>query len=315
MKKALTVLVGVCILFTLFTGCKPKESKNLKLSVSHAGSLAQPIRETEDSFAKENDGDVVFEDESHGSVTVVKNVCELHKLIDVVAVADYSLIPQYLIPDYADWYIQFASNKLVIAYTDNSRFNEEINEDNWYDVIRRDGVEFGYSNPDADPCGYRTRLIFKLASIYYEDEELENKIVAACPMRNIRPKAVELVAQLQSGELDYAFEYLSVAVQNGLEYMELPDQLSFGSVEYADFYGQATFTMKDGKVVKGAPICYGITIPKNALNQELAIEFVDYLLSEKGKEIFEQNGQPFVQFKTNVPVSELPEALRKYFEE
>lgn len=315
MKKVLTVLVGVCILITLLTGCKERESKNLKLSVSHAGSLAQPIRETEDSFAEENGGDVVFENESYGSVTVVKNVCELHKLVDVVAVADYSLIPQYLVPDYADWYIQFASNKLVIAYTDNSRFNEEINQGNWYDVIRREGVEFGYSDPDADPCGYRTRLMFKLASIYYEDDAVEDKIVAACPMRNIRPKAVELVAQLQSGELDYAFEYLSVAVQNGLRYMELPDQLSFGSVEYADFYGKAAFTMKDGNVVKGAPICYGVTIPKNALNKELATKFVDYLLSEKGREIFAQNGQPFVPFKTNVPVSELPEALRKYFEE
>ena len=313
MKKALVVLLVVCIGFSLITGCKKVTKKPVVLTVEHAGSLTKPIREVEDAFNKEEGLNVTFKDESHGSVAVVKDVSELHKLVDVVATADYSLIPKYLIPKYADWYIQFATNKLVIVYTEKSKFADEINKDNWYDILQRPGVEFGFSDPNTDPCGYRTRLMFKLANLYYKNPNIEENLVKSCPKANIKPKAVELVAQVQSGELDYAFEYLSVAVQNGLKYVELPDELNFSNPQYANFYAKATLTLKDGKVVQGRPIIYGITIPKNAPNKELAAKFIAFLLSDKGKEIFMQNGQPFVKLKTNVPKDELPKALQTYF--
>ncbi len=314
MKRALVALLVVCIGFSLIAGCKKvTKEEPLVLMVEHAGSLTKPIREVEDAFNKEKGLDVTFKDESHGSVAVVKDVSELHKLVDVVATADYSLIPKYLIPRYANWYIQFATNKLVIVYTDKSKFADQIDANNWYDILARPGVEFGFSDPNADPCGYRTRLMLKLANLYYKNPDIEEDLVKNCPKANIKPKAVELVAQVQSGELDYAFEYLSVAVQNGLKYLELPDQLNFSNAQYADFYAKATLVLKDGKVVQGKPIIYGITIPKNALNKDLAAKFIAFLLSDKGKEIFAQNGQPFVKFKTNVPKNELPKELQAYF--
>jgi molybdate/tungstate transport system substrate-binding protein len=42
-------------------------------------------------------------------------------------------------------------------------------------------------------------------------------------------------------------------------------------------------------------IVYGITIPKNAENYEDAINFVKLLLSNEGRKIFEELGQPFLQ--------------------
>lgn len=285
------------------------------LVVLHAGSLTKPFRDVETAFNQKYGASVFFEDESAGSVKIMKTVTVLGKEADIIAVADYSLIPQYLIPKYANWYVQFATNKLVIAFTKFSKYAKEINSQNWYEILQRPRVEFGLSNPNLDPCGYRTKLMFELAQKYYEVPNLSKELFSACPSNNIKPKAIQLVAALQSGELDYAFEYLSVAKQNNLEYVELPSQLNFGDPKYKKFYSQAVLTLEDGKSVFGKPIVYGVTIPKNAPHKKLAQEFLSFLIGKEGKEIFEKNGQPPIALKTNVSLNQLPLEVKKVFQE
>ncbi|MCK7537787.1 MAG: hypothetical protein MZV63_45960 [Marinilabiliales bacterium] len=43
-----------------------------------------------------------------------------------MASADYFVINQLLIPEYADWSIRFATNEIVIAYTEKSAYSGEI---------------------------------------------------------------------------------------------------------------------------------------------------------------------------------------------
>ena len=59
-------------------------------------------------------------------------------------------------------------------------------------------------------------------------------------------------------------------------------------------------------VIEGAPILYGITIPKNAENRELAISFVKFLIGGEGRSILESCGQnavypALVDRPSNVP--------------
>ena len=51
---------------------------------------------------------------------------------------------------------------------------------------------------------------------------------------------------------------------------------------------------KPGEFVtlRGAPIVYSVTIPKNSPSPTLARAYLELLLSEVGREIFERNGQP-----------------------
>ncbi|MGB9770325.1 extracellular solute-binding protein [Caldisericum exile] len=286
--------------------------KSLTLKVIHAGSLTQPLRNLENNFknyyAKLN-VDITFEDFSAGSVDAVKQITELKKEFDVVALADFFLIPQYLIPKYTDWYIVFATNKLVLCYTDKSKYANEINSNNWYEILLRKDVDFGYSEPNSDPCGYRTLLMFQLAEQYYKKPQLYQSLLNATKPKNIRPKSVELVALLQANELDYAFEYESVAVQNNLKYISFPDELNLGNPDLTDWYEKASLTLKDGTVVKGAPILYGLTIPNNAPEKEFAQRFVLYLL-KYGKSVFEKSGQPFVPFKAYPDIYKLPAPVR-----
>jgi molybdate/tungstate transport system substrate-binding protein len=140
----------------------------------------------------------------------------------------------------------------------------------------------------------------------------------------VRSKSVDLVALLESGDLDYAFEYESVAKQHGLKYIELGDaidlsavgQIGDSGVSYADFYAKAsvqTLTSPD-KYSKqtGAAIVFGLTIPEKAPNPSAAVEFIKLLLSEEGKDVLEvQNGQPCVDPPQCDNTDNLPSALKK----
>ena len=215
-------------------GCFPRPS----LIILHAGSLSVPFDRVAEAFEELNPG-VTVETESAGSRTTIRKVTELGKLADVVASADYLAIEELMFPEYADWYISFATNEMVIAYTGQSQYQEEITADNWYEVLLREGVNYGHSDPDADPCGYRSLMLWQLAEEYYGVPGLYESLDEGCPPENIRPKETDLIALLQSGDMDYAFEYRSVAVQRGLEYLSLPDEIDLSNFDLADLYSQA----------------------------------------------------------------------------
>ncbi len=300
--KKLTFFVISTVVLTLTAGCgSPAPSASPtglegKLIIFHAGSLTVPVAKLAASFQAQYPN-VTFETEAAGSRTTARKVSELGREADIVMSADYTVIDNLLIPDFADWNVQFARNTMVIAYTDHSRYADEINGENWYEILTRDGVVYGHSDPNADPCGYRTLLVWQLAEAHYGVPGLYESLEEHCPPENVRPKETDLLALLQSGDMDYAFEYRSIAVQHGLEFVELPDEINLSRVEQADFYKQATVEVsgtEPGTTITqvGKPIVYGVTIPRNAPSPDLAIEFVKFLLGPEGQAIVEEAGQP-----------------------
>ncbi|MCD6446396.1 tungstate ABC transporter substrate-binding protein WtpA [Candidatus Bathyarchaeota archaeon] len=278
------------------------------LTIFHAGSLSIPLEKIGKEFAKTHTG-ISIAYESSGSVNAIRKITDLHRSCDVLASADYSLIPGMMYPKYANWTIIFASNEMVIAYTNMSRYYDEINSTNWYKILNRTEVKIGRSNPSKDPCGYRALLVFQLASIYYGDPAI-NSSLWNHSNTIIKPKSVELLSALESGQIDYAFEYKSVAIQHNLRYVKLPDEINLSKFELKDYYVRVNVTIKkDGEkfVINGSPILYGLTIPKNAEHLNLALDFVKLILSEKGREILTECGQnvlhpAYVDNVQNVPV-------------
>ena len=306
-QRTLWMPVILIVVLALVAGCNPAQPAlptvtpeesvlEGKLIIFHAGSLTVPMKALTGAFQARHPG-VSFETEAAGSRTAARKVSELGREADLVVSADYTVIDDLLIPDFADWNIQFARNTMVIAYTDQSRYADEIKGDNWYEVLTRDGVVYGHSDPDADPCGYRTLMVWQLAEMHYGVPGLNARLEEHCPPENVRPKEVDLIALLQSGDMDYAFEYRSIAVQHGLKYVELPDEINLSQVEHTIFYSQATVEvsgMEPGTTITqvGKPIVYGVTIPKNAPSPDLAIEFVKFLIGPEGQAIMEEQGQP-----------------------
>jgi molybdate/tungstate transport system substrate-binding protein len=287
------------------------------VKVFHAGSLAVPLEQAEQQFEALHP-EIDIQRESMGSVACVQQITEIGKNGSVLASADYSLIPSMMYPNYAEWYVRFATNDLVLAYNpDKSMYASEITPENWYEILRRDGVVFGFSNPNDDPCGYRSVMVFQLAEFNYGDDQifddliLENTAITVSEeadgtyyittpedlqpnteMVDIRPKSVELVAFVEEGGLDYAFEYRSVAVQHNLSFVDLPLGIDLSAVEYADTYNKVQVELASGNVQTGKPIVYGITVPTVADNPEGGMEFVKFVIGESGQQIFTDNGQP-----------------------
>ena len=207
-------------------------------------------------------------------------------------------------PKYADWYAKFATNRMVIVYTDRSKYKDEITSANWYKILTRKGVNYGRSDHNLDPCGYRTLMIWQLAELYYK-EKMYELLDSCCPLRNIRPAEIELLPLIEAGVLDYAFLYLSIAKQYGLKYIDLPREIDLSDPTLDSLYAKASVKLKNS-TVHGEPIVYAITIPNNAPHPKLAIQFVKFVLGAKGQEIMKNNGQPSIVPAVFNEISKVP---------
>lgn len=340
------ILVMLCGI----VGCSQEEEGTL--TIYHAGSLAVPFEQLEAIFEEDNPKIDILRESGGSAAMISKSITEEdagEDPPDIIASADYILIIDRMYEGgYAEWNIIFARNTMVLCYRDNAPFVNDIvsGTRTWYDVLRNEDVVWGHSDPDADPCGYRSMMVFQLAQKYYYDEaatfgntpdENANGLYDACIPgseqergRNsqgnemVRTKSVDLVALLESGDLDYAFEYRSVAVQHGLNYLELDDAVNLAQVgeigksgiTYKDFYAKASVQLKTStgeySSTKGAAVVYGITIPKNAKNYDAAVKFIKLLLSSEGKQIMEvDNGQPLLNPPKCDNIDKLPAELKE----
>ena len=292
-------------------------AEDVQVKIFHAGSLTGPFEKVKAAFEAEHPGVTVLL-EPAGSVDCIKKVTENGKPADVVASADYYLIPEMMMPDHADWYLTFAKNRMVLTYSNESKYADEITAENWYEVLDRDGVRWAFSDPNSDPCGYRTPMVIQLAESYYGNDQIFETLVsehsnitvtgengtytihAADPKPDsttltIRPKSVELVQMVQAGGLDYAWEYRSVAVQNDLLFLELPEEIDLSSIDFAKNYATVRTEAKKGNgttFYAGSAIVYGVTVPKIAEHPDLGLEFVEMLIGTTGQEILTADGQP-----------------------
>ncbi len=276
--------------------------------VLHAGSLSVPFAEIEKAF-EEKYPQYDVQREPSGSVAAARKVTDLGRAADVMGSADYKVIDNMLIPKNAKFNAQFATNEMVLAYTDKSKFAKEINDKNWPDIFLKDGVVVGHSNPNLDPCGYRSMQVTMLAEKYYVKPGLFDKIFGygdhyevgeENPKKVVvRPKETDLLGLLEAGQYDYLYIYKSVADQHHLKYVTLPEAISLKSARYDDFYSQVSFKIdgkKPGETVeeKGAPMVYGLTVfenDKSPVNKAGAVAFVNFVLSPEGQAIMKKNGQ------------------------
>ncbi len=311
------ILSSFSVLFSCNTeNSKQKHTEKQELIIFHAGSLSVPFKEIAGEFEKENPNVKIIL-EADGSRKCARKITDLHKKCDIMASADYTVINKLLIPEFADWNIKFASNEMTVVYNDDSNYADKINQNNWYDILLKKEVAFGRSDPNSDPCGYRAVLTCKLAEQFYKKTGFADKILAK-DLNYIRPKETDLLALLETGNIDYIFLYRSVAQQHGLKFLILPDSVNLKNPNLKDYYNTVSVDISGkapGEIMtkKGAPMVYGITIPKNAPNPVLAEKFLQFLFSkEKGLKIMENNGQPSLIPSKSETYNDIPESLKKY---
>lgn len=230
--------------------------------------------------------------------------------------ADYYVIDKMLIPSYASWNIKFATNEIVIAYLEGSKYSDRISPANWYNILLSDDVIYGRADPNSDPCGYRSVFTASLAGDYYSRPGLTDSLLSK-DHNYIRPKEVDLVALLQTRVVDYIFQYKSVAIQHDLRYVELPDEINLSDISMNNRYSNVSVLVPGASPgtevrIDGDYICYGGTILANAPNRPLAIKFFEFMLSKAGNDIFRGSGQNPLVPALSDQAGSIPGPLGKY---
>lgn len=304
----------LALLILVLHACTPQHEE--KLLIFHAGSLSYPFRE----MAKEFENDyphIKVVSEAAGSVHTIRKVTDLKRNADIIASADYQLINKMLIPDYAAFNLLFATNGMVLAFTDKAAFANEIDTTNWIHILQREGVKKGASDPQADPCGYRTRLLLLLAEKYYDHKELIPAILSG-PDYYERPKETDLLALLETQTIDYIFIYESVAVQHSLQYLKLPDSINLANPHLDHWYADVSVSIRGSRpnetiIMHGESITYGITLLDDAPNKQAAQLFMEWLLNpEKGGSVLGRSGQGAIFPAETIGYERLPKQLKKY---
>ena len=256
--------------------------------VFNAGSLARPLRAALDSFTAGTK--IKVEQENAGSVETARKLTELHRIPDFVGSADYQVFPKYLMPAQTSWYARFARNRMVLMYTPKSKFASTIDSTNWHKILETKGVQTGRADPALDPNGYRSLIVMKLAEQYYEQPGLAERLASNSSAHVLRPKEVDLMGLLQAGEVDYAWSYESVAQAAKLPYVTLPRAIDLSDPTAFAQYERAAVRVPgksrtDSVEMKGEPIIYGFTVPRNAPHKSLGVKFAAFLISDAGRRI------------------------------
>jgi molybdate/tungstate transport system substrate-binding protein len=352
MKPFVRSVVAVLLVSGLiFCGCKGTPQKKTNLVVFEADSLMVPFAQIQKEFEADNP-DINVQMEAHGSIQVIRQVTELGQDVDIVAVADYSLIPmlmyQTMMPDgqpYASWNIEPITNELVLAYNSKSKYADEINAGNWYQIISRPDVRFGLADPRMDAVGYRTLMALKLAESHYGVGNIMRDTIGkyfSMPITAstissvttihvpelleptdrhmvLRGAHMELLALLESNDVDYTIDYKSTVIQDGLSYLELPPEINLADSNYAQNYQNVVVKLDFQRfktvnpVFEGLPIVYGMTIANNSKNKDAAIKFIQFVLGPEGQRIFQDCNQPELIPPQCDNISALPDSLKSLF--
>jgi molybdate/tungstate transport system substrate-binding protein len=290
-------LCALCLLCALggLLGCKPRTTE---IVVFYASSLSAVLGDAADAFQKDHPRYRVRIEPS-GSHVAARKVAELGLRADIVAVADAGLIPKMLIPAHASWSVMFATNEIVLAHKDHSRFTDQIDAGNWAEVLLRDGVRLGRADPDTAPIGYQTLMVWQLAEASgvggAAGAGLAAKLAEKCSRAHVTHDEAELLALLESRAIDYAFLFRSTAEDHHLKILALPPEINLSRRDLAARYAAASVEVRmqqgQGKArIMGAPVTYALTIVTKAPHADAAARFAAFLLGDRGRGLLDRRG-------------------------
>ena len=307
--------VALLALLLITAGCTLPGQQKTTLNVVVAGSMIGPSTTVAAEYMASHP-DIDVQIEGHGSIQAVRQVTDLHRPFDLVVVADADLVPDLMggSSPSATSYTTFATNEMVLAFTNQSRYADQVTAENWPTLLSNPDVRIGISDPKLDASGYRALMLMMLAEGYYRDAGLfdtlagdhfdppvhqvrngTNSTITLAPVPRtdgrlvVRDSSLFLLSLLEAGGIDYAFEYKSVADEHHLRSIALPAAINLGSQEALDQYstvrvdpGVQRFSVI-GAERTGTPIVYAVTVPSTAPHPADAKQFAAALINATGE--------------------------------
>ena len=314
-KKAVAFVVMVVIVAALFAYAYSTEIGNSGGTPHSSGPL---ISFSADSYAVETTALLQgFSQETGIPVAPVKSggsFADANQIAagapdDVfVSVALSATGPQYLKGLSSNWAVGFASDQMVLAYSDSASTENVAAEglaaaasnatSDWrsfFTSLTSGQVKVGIADPVADPAGLRGWLVLEAAGFLYGGG---NHSSFTTPLlRNhanvTGAHAAALVAPLQSGQIQFLFIYRSAAVADHLTYVPLDRHVNLGDPSLGAYYSQFTYRDSAGATA-ASPIILCVTVPLSSSNSAEAIQFVVYVVRNAGT-LTAYGLQPFPQ--------------------
>lgn len=264
---------------------------NRVLTVFLAGSLRAAFSRLAARFEETHPG-VRVELVAGGSVALARRI-EKGEVADLFASADYGVIKE-MDPAVAPTCVPFARNRMVLAFRPGAKASGEIDAENWHRLLLERQLTFAYSDPNLDPGGYRTLLVWKLAERYYREPGLFDALLTS-PSGKVYsgPQLLRFYQDFRSAVFDYAFAYASSVGQNGLLSVRLPREVDLSDPDLAGSYSAARVVLQGvgGEVERvGEPILYAATVPSTAREGSLGGEFLQLLLGSDGATALREAG-------------------------
>ncbi|KAH7476489.1 hypothetical protein PRIC1_000498 [Phytophthora ramorum] len=243
---------------------------------------------------------------------------------DVFISADASVNTELLMGDANDnlisWYITFGETSIGLGYYPESPYTDVFAAVQngsllWYEaLLQNPDVKLGRTDPDADPKGYRTVMMFELAEEYYNVTGLVSDILGNATNRDQIFSEENLETYLSSGDLDVGFFYaVEAGSLSGVNFISLPEEINMGNPGLNDEYATVSYTNSEtGTVYNGSASIYTVAILNNATHMSEAEEFVAYLLSSDGQTILSEQGMEAANLTAYGDTSVIPTSIAAY---
>ena len=176
----------------------------------------------------------------------------------------------------------FMSDEIAIIAGKNAKYFDELTLRYWNTFLLRPDVKVGIPDTNQSYAGMRVPLVWKLAETWVHQMSLYESLIAK--LKSTEPSTI---SALQSGKIDYAFDYATQGKQNGLRVFRLFKYYNLGDPSLANFYKSAVIESDDKKMLYGEPIIYSIGCIKKSKNQATAQAFVDYVAGNEGRAILQ----------------------------
>lgn len=294
-------------------GGAPRLASDATLAVLARGEWIPALRAAADAFA-EREGVLVVLDTTGSTVATTGDSAYLAAAAraDLVLDADHR-IARLVARDDATWRLRFAGDRVVLAWRDSLPRGVTLQAGAWWDGVLRSRVRVGRVDPRGSELGRRTLLVMQLAERASGERRLAARLAQRTTARDLYPSADSLGAALAAGDIALAWTYESTARHAGWQWLPLGDDLDLGDPTRDSTYALASVTLPAAAVaertgrdstgrdsagragpigaaapaesitVRGAPMAYALTIPRQARNPSFAERLVRFLFSGDGR--------------------------------
>ncbi|EXU75612.1 MULTISPECIES: extracellular solute-binding protein [Erwinia] len=270
--------------------------------VTYAGSMGVVMdKALGPAFARENK--VNYQGQGQGAYGMANLLASKKVVADVFVSVTPGPIAVLQKAGLVDHAVPVASTSMVIAWNPKGKYAAQFNaiRDHqqgakaWWQVLQTPSLRFGRTDPATDPQGQNIIFTMLLASRYYQQPDLANKVLG--DVQNPQQVFAEggLLTRLEAGQIDAASGYESATRSAHLPYITLPDEINLSDPSLdKEWYSRVSFDITDAKGQKKTlhtqPLVFYAAVLKNAPHPEMAQKFVQFMQGKEGQTLLQNHG-------------------------